>query len=611
VGRKKYICYRAISAKRPKQNPEQISTIGLATVHEGSACTDRKEFITPQHIWEKYGCEDPRVTKINGKFYIFYTALGVFPFRAEGIKVAVAVSRDMKTIESKHLVTPFNAKAMALFPEKINGKYYAILSVNTDTPKTKMIIVSFDTISDVWNEKKWKEHYAHIDDHTIELKRSSLDQVEVGAPPIKTKYGWLLVYSHIQNYHGGGNKLFGVEVALLDLDDPQKIIGKTRGPIFAPAESYEMQGEVPDIVFPSGAEVQKDVLTIYYGAADTSSCIARVNLDDLVKSLSAETKNEYRFKRYYKNPIIVPDHLHNWESGGTFNPAAIELGGKVHILYRAFSKNATSTIGYAESLNGLDVDHQSALPVYVPREDFEIKKRSGNSGCEDPRLVQVGNTVYIFYTAYNGIDAPRVAVASIRKSDFLAKNWRWTKPIIITPSGVDDKDTCIFPEQFKLKGKKVWVILHRIGLDVCADFLQSLDFEKDKANKCITVLTPRKDMWDSEKIGISAPPIKTKDGWLLMYHGISKNHHTYRTGFALLSLTDPTKVIARGTDPVLEPEEAYEKTGVVPNVVFPCGLIEREGMLFVYYGGADKVVCVATMNMKNVIGPLLNSLNLN
>jgi predicted GH43/DUF377 family glycosyl hydrolase len=610
VGKKKYIVYRAISSTIKGQVPEQMSTIGIAEKGARGTYGKARQLIAPEFIWEKYGCEDPRVVEINKKYFIFYTALGEFPFRGEGIKVAVAISKDMKTIQKKHIVTPFNAKAFGLFPRKINGKYYGILSVNTDAPPAKVMVVSFDTIEDMWNQERWKKMYTHLDDFTVELRRGGQDHVEVGAPPIWTEHGWLLIYSHIQNYFGGGNKIFGIEAVLLDPNDPRKVIGRTRGPIIAPDEPYELNGAVPNIVFPTGAEVVDDMLHIYYGAADESSAVATVALSDLVNSLCSETKDEYRFKRYYKNPIITPNKLRNTESGGVLNPAAIDLGGSIHILFRAFSKNATSTIGYAESKNGLDIDYRSTLPIYVPREDFELKKQPGNSGCEDPRLVKIGNRIYMFYTAYNGVQLPDVAVTSILEKDFLARNWQWTKPILVTPNSdnIDDKDTCILPEQVLVKGKKKWLILHRIGLNICADYLDSLDFEKDKANKCIEILRPRKDMWDSEKIGISAPPIKTKHGWLLTYHGISKNHHTYRVGIALLSLSDPTVVIARSTDPILEPEEVYEKTGVVPNVVFPCGLVERDGLLYIYYGGADKVVCVATMKLENVLGPLTNSL---
>ena len=606
VGKKTSVVYRAISAAIPGRTPEHMSTIGIAESVGGKNFSNIKQLISPEQEWEKYGCEDPRITRIDGMYYIFYTALSVFPFEAKGIKVAVALSKDLKKIQERHLVTPFNAKAMALFPEKIGGKYYAILSTNTDGSAAKMAIVSFDKITDMWNESKWQTIYSHIDDFIIDPRRSDQDQVEVGAVPVKTKYGWLLIYSHIQHFFGGGDKIFGIEALLLDLEDPRKIIGRTEGPIISPEESYEQHGEVQDIVFPTGAVVDKGILTIYYGAADTVSCTASVVIDDLIESIYADTKDNTHFKRYHDNPILTPSSERKWESQGVLNPAAIDLQGTVRILYRAFSKNATSTIGYAESKNGLDISYRANLPVYVPREEFELKK-SGNSGCEDPRLVQVGSNIHMFYTAYNGQNVPQVAATHIREKDFLARNWRWSRPILITPSGVDDKDTCIIPEKVKKVpgGTLAWLLLHRMGSDICADYLASLDFEKDKANKCIKVLSPRKGMWDSDKVGISAPPIKTAYGWLLTYHGISHDHHTYRVGAALLSLTDPTHVIARSTDPVLEPLEWYEKSGIVPNVIFPCGMVERKGTVYLYYGAGDKVVGVATMKLKDLLEPLV------
>ena len=112
-------------------------------------------------------------------------------------------------------------------------------------------------------------------------------------------------------------------------------------------------------------------------------------------------------------------------------------------------------------------------------------------------------------------------------------------------------------------------------------------------------------MWDNEKVGITAPPIKTKHGWLLLYHGISKNHHTYRVGAVLLDLKDPAIVLARSTDPIFEPKEEYEKVGIVNNVVFPCGLILRDNLLYIYYGGGDRVVGVATMEIDIILDALL------
>lgn len=115
-------------------------------------------------------------------------------------------------------------------------------------------------------------------------------------------------------------------------------------------------------------------------------------------------------------------------------------------------------------------------------------------------------------------------------------------------------------------------------------------------------------MWDSLKVGISAPPIKTKYGWLLIYHGVSKSHSTYRIGAVLLDLDDPAIVLARTTDSIFEPEETYEKIGVVNNVVFPCGATEKDGLVYIYYGGADTVVGVATMELGIILRALTRNI---
>lgn len=398
------------------------------------------------------------------------------------------------------------------------------------------------------------------------------------------------------HFFPGGERapLFGIEALLLDLKDPQKIIGRTKGPMMVPEEPYELSGHVSNVIFPSGALLDGDILTIYYGASDTTVCSARVNFNDLISSISFETEKNFRFKRLANNPIIMPNPNNSWESRATFNPAAIDLEGKVHILYRALSDDNTSTIGYAVSQDGEKITERLAEPIYIPREDFETKKMERvNSGCEDPRLTKIGSNLYICYTAFDGIGPPRVAVTSIGEKDFLLRRWKWKKPELITPKGVDDKDACIFPEKVGSK----YLVLHRIGTDICGDFLKTLDFKTEKVNKCIRIFGPRPGMWDSAKVGITAPPIKTKNGWLLLYHAVSKNHHTYRIGAALLDPKDPTIILSRSTDPIFSPEEPFEKEGIVNNVVFPCGMIVRDGLLYIYYGAADKVTGVATMEL--------------
>jgi len=251
-------------------------------------------------------------------------------------------------------------------------------------------------------------------------------------------------------------------------------------------------------------------------------------------------------------------------------------------------------INCAETKNGIDITKRLAEPIYVPREDFESKKvPNGNSGCEDPRITKMGKDLYMCYTAYDGIGPPRVAITSIKEKDFLSRHWKWKRPALITPKDVDDKDACIFPE--KVKGQ--YLVLHRIGTDICADFLRSLDFKKETVSKCIRIFGPRSGMWDSAKVGITAPPIRTEKGWVLLYHAVSEHHHTYRIGAVLLDFKDPTIVLSRSADPIFEPEQTYEKEGIVNNVVFPCGMVVRNGLIYIYYGGADKVVGVATMEL--------------
>lgn len=602
-----YGVYRAISAVDRMRKPEQVSIIGIGKSRDGRHFADRAPFIAPVEPWEEYGCEDPRITYFEGNYYIFYTALSKYPFEASGIKVAVAISKDLKKIKERHLVTPFNAKAMTLFPERVGGKITVILAVNTDMPPAKIAIAQVDKIEELWNEKFWEKWYKEIDSHVIDLKRFPSDHIEVGASPVKTAHGWLLFYSHIQNYFPGGSgpRIFGIEAVLLGKNDPLKVVGKTRGPILVPRESYELSGYVPNIVFPSGAIVKKDMVFIYYGAADTTTCLAYISLTDLLGTIRPETKDQWGFKRSPKNPIISPEKSHPWEATATFNPAVLRIKNTTHILYRTLADDNTSFIGYASSKDGININERLLEPIYGPREDFESKKiAGGNSGCEDPRLTKIGKTIYMCYTAFDSIGPPRVAITSISEKNFLERNWNWEKPVLITPAGFDDKDTCIFPE--KTRGQ--YFILHRVGNEICGDYFKSLDFKKETVRKCIRIIGARTNTWDDSKVGISAPPMKTKYGWLLLYHGVSKAHSTYRVGAVLLDLKDPAIVIARTTDPIFEPQELYEKFGVVNNVVFPCGMAQIGKLLYIYYGGADKVVGVATMELDILLKALVRNI---
>ena len=152
-----YGIYRAISAADHIIKHNQKSIIGISKSKDGVTFEERAPFITPEEPWDIYGCEDPRVTFFEGKYYIFYTALSGYPYDKDNIKVAVAVSKDLKNIEERHLVTPFNAKAMTLFPERINGKITVIFSAHTDIPPAKMVIAQVDRIEELWDKSFWKK----------------------------------------------------------------------------------------------------------------------------------------------------------------------------------------------------------------------------------------------------------------------------------------------------------------------------------------------------------------------------------------------------------------------------------------------------------------------
>lgn len=597
--------YRSVSPKMQYLDREmELSTISYAESPDPIHFTGRRQLFGPEYDWERYGCEDPRVTKIDDTYYIFYTALGGYPYGPDNIKVAVAITKDFKKIEEKHLVTPFNAKAACLFPEKINGKYAVILTVNTDKPPTPSTIgvAYFDKIEDIWKPEIWKSWYNNLESHKVDLLREKGHQVEVGAVPLKTDYGWLFVYSYARDYYTPNIK-FGIEAAILKTDDPQKIIARTEYPLLEPREQYELFGKVPYTIFPSGAVIYENDLFVYYGAADTVSAVAVTNLKELVNEMiAASSPKEKREKemaileRFDGNPIISPIAEHEWESKYTLNAAAIYLDGKVHILYRAQGKTGVSTLGYAASSDGFHIDERLPEPIYTPVIERE------KDGCEDPRITQIGDTLYLFYTAFQS-GKTHIALSTISVSDFLAKNWNWTPPVIISPTEINDKNACVMSE--KVNGK--YVIFHRTNHKIWIAYENSLNFSDGRWIQGNILLEPKEGSWYSEKVGIAAPPIKTTDGWLLIFHGLSKEDWKYRLGALLLDFKDPLKIKAQLPYPILEPKAPYEDSGLRPGTVFSCGAVTINDKLFVYYGAADTTVAVATIDLQKLIGELKNN----
>ena len=311
-------------------------------------------------------------------------------------------------------------------------------------------------------------------------------------------------------------------------------------------------------------------------------------------------------------PIISPDAENGWQSWQTFNAGAILLKDKVHFIYRAIGQDAFSRFGYASSNDGFKIDERLIQPAYEhPLTDSNFSFRifsfvSGGSfgGCEDPRLVRVGqeDKLYLTYTACD--QGLRMALTSIKVDDFLNKKWLWQKPVFISPPGQVHKNWVIFPE--KIKGS--YAILHSLNPQISVAYFDSLDFDGQTHIHSNYNPVPRGDHWAWEEWirGPGPPPIKTKEGWLLFYHAqAKKDPGKYKVGAMLLDLEDPSKVLHCSRGPVIESSELYEHNGYKPGVVYASGAVVKDDLLLLYYGAADSYVCVAYSKFEEFLKALI------
>ncbi|MFA6294991.1 MAG: hypothetical protein WC666_01020 [Candidatus Paceibacterota bacterium] len=332
---------------------------------------------------------------------------------------------------------------------------------------------------------------------------------------------------------------------------------------------------------------------------------------------ASKKKNSFILDRNINNPILSPQSIREWEHGGTFNPAAIKDDeGKVHLLYRAVGADGISRVGYAMSKNGQTIDSRSSHPVFEPQRGYGMPdpknvtgpktynpafytSGGGWGGSEDPRAVLIDGKVYMTYVAFEGWDSTRIALTSIKIEDLKQGRWNWKKPKVISPPGQTAKNWVIFPE--KINGK--FAILHSIVPNIMVEYLDSID------NIPTYIDSPRlhgpqpgrKDFWDNRIRGAGPPPIKTDIGWLLLYHAQdNKEPSKYKIGAMILDANDPTKILYRSPQPILEPDTHYENDGK-PGVVYASGAVVLKGNLTVYYGGGDKHVCIAETPLKQLL----------
>jgi beta-1,2-mannobiose phosphorylase / 1,2-beta-oligomannan phosphorylase len=328
-----------------------------------------------------------------------------------------------------------------------------------------------------------------------------------------------------------------------------------------------------------------------------------------------KNKNNNILKRYDKNPILIPNKQNWWESGAVFNCATLYDGHEMHMLYRAIGEyeNYVSRLGYASSLDGYSFTRPNKM-VFIPTEDYE------RFGIEDPRLVLVDSQIYVTYVVLSNHAREGPTVSSALAT---TENYREFKRLgIITSRGADNKDVVIFPDKmrsalsnnetsyksdstpcyFSLQRPSSWVG-SSYGINRPSIWLGESTSTLTNFDKHMILLEPKEE-WEALKIGAGTPPIRTKKGWLIIYHGVSVDK-VYRAGAALLDLKNPTKILGRTKSPILEPNENYERYGDVDNVVFPSGACVIDGVLFVYYGGADKVCCLATAELDAIVDHVL------
>jgi predicted GH43/DUF377 family glycosyl hydrolase len=303
----------------------------------------------------------------------------------------------------------------------------------------------------------------------------------------------------------------------------------------------------------------------------------------------------YPFKRYDKNPILSSNNV-PYPCNTVFNAAACKFQNQYLLLLRIEDLKGHSHLTLARSGDGyqFEVDAQPWItpsddPHYEPYERF---------GVEDPRITSMGDNFYITYTAY-GPFGPRVGIG--RTQDFVSFER------ISLATEVDNKDAILFPE--KIDGN--YVMIDRPGGMGGQAGTIWMTYSKDLIHwgRSRAILGPEPG-WGPAKLGISTPPLKTDRGWLTLYHGVRETAagHLYRVGAMLLDQNDPSIVIGYTPHFIFGPEEWYERTGDVPNVVFPCGIVlEADNTLKMYYGAADTCIAVAETKLADILNLCTNS----
>lgn len=282
--------YTRIPLDKPKPHgpkkgfDDYVSYIGYAHSTDGVNFTCRETpFIAPDTAFDRFGAEDPRISKIDDQFLITYTALSHPAFGdVDGVRVGLASTKDFAEVHKHGVIGPpqFDKDAV-IFPRRLDGKIVMLHRIVPDIQ-----IIYFDDLDQLCNppEDLWTQHMQTLDQHVIMRPEAPWEAKKIGAgpTPIETEEGWLLIYHGVDYNH-----VYRTGLALLDLDDPRRVIARTAEPVMEPELEFELWGDVNNVVFPEGAVVIDGTLHVYYGAADRVIGLATASLTDILDYMKA------------------------------------------------------------------------------------------------------------------------------------------------------------------------------------------------------------------------------------------------------------------------------------------------------------------------------------
>jgi len=293
--------------------------------------------------------------------------------------------------------------------------------------------------------------------------------------------------------------------------------------------------------------------------------------------------------RYSNNPILTKKDV-PYEVATVHNAGVTKFNGEYLMLFRSHRHNGRSILGLARSSDGFNfrVDEKPFLEPATSGDFAEYEA----FGVEDPRITVIDGEYLITYSAYSKY--------GVRIGLIKTKDWKNVERFSLITEA-DYRNVVIFPEKFN----GLYARLDRPHSEI-SPWSVWISYSPDLKywGESKLIMKPEPYHWDEMKIGPGAPPIKTSKGWLNIYHGVfpTMDGSVYRLGVALHDLNDPSKIIGVWDNWILQPEETYEITGYVHNVVFTCGAVpEDDGTIKLYWGGADTVMCVGTANTEELV----------